>query len=108
MLVSSFFPNNFLNAINEDVSSNGYLAIRATSILVSLNSVLLPAIARILGKMLGPIPVCALHELFNYYFSTLQRIVHFAIVFSMLLLMQKYYVCIDNSIALTLTLTLTL
>ena len=103
MQVSSFFLNNLLNVINEDLSSHGHLEIHTTSMLVSLNSDILSALTRVLGKMLRPIPVCALHELFNYYFSTLQHTVHFAILLAMLLIMQKYYVCIDNSITPTPT-----
>ena len=100
------FSKQFNKCNQEDFSSHGHLSIRTMSMLVSLNSDLISALACILGKLFGHNPACALHKLFNYYFSTLQHSVHFAIVLVTLLLMQKYYACIDNIITLTPTLTL--
>ena len=47
---------------------------------------------------LGPIPICTLRQLFNYYFSNLQNIVHFVIDFPVLSPRQKYYTYITNII----------
>ena len=86
--VSLFFLINLLNAINEYFPLHGHLVIRTVSMLVSLRSALIFALARILGKMLELAPAYALYNLFNCYFSTLQSPVYFAIILCMLSLVQ--------------------